>query len=201
MGDASAVLWRVLLAAAPSRSRHEGGAAPADPPGMAHPLPQRSRCTRGPRAPAQAAERLSHHPNRAVPWVAANSRRGRDADRPSAPRAAAIAGHVRQIQQRADASAGRWSTAAGPTDRRVLDVLCLLALQGLTAAVEADIRRLGLLAGIGRETARTGLLRLAPDGWITQHSAAEGPRAACWNLGPAPVIHSTAAEGRSQVDT
>lgn len=201
MGDASAVLWRVLIGAAASRWRYEDVAALVDRPGMAHILTQRSRGTRVPRTPAQAAERLSHHWNRAVQWVAANPRRDSDDDPTFAPRAAAIAAHVRQIQQRADASAGRWSTAAGPTDRRVLDVLCLLALQGLTAAVEADIRRLGLLAGIGRETARTGLLRLAADGWITQHSPAEGTRAACWNLGPAPVIHSTAAEGRSQVDT
>ncbi|WP_422117843.1 hypothetical protein [Brachybacterium sp. UNK5269] len=201
MGDASAVLWRILIGAAASRWRYEDVAGLVDRPGMAHILTERSRGTRVPRTPAQAAERLAHHWNRAVQWVAANPRRDSEDDPTFAPRAAAIAAHVRQIQQRADASAGRWTTAAGPTDRRVLDVLCVLALQGLTASVEADIRRLGLLAGIGRETARTGLLRLAADGWITQHSPAEGTRAARWTIGPATAIHNTPPEGRSQVDT
>ena len=201
MGDASAVLWRILIGAASSRWRYEDVAALTDRPGMAHILTERSRGTRVSRTPAQAAERLSHHWNRAVQWVAANPREQSEEDPTFDLRAGAIAAHVRQIQQRADASAGRWTTPAGPTDRRILDALCLLALQGLTTSVEADIRRLGLLAGIGRETARTGLLRLAESGWIAQQTPAEGVHAARWTLGPSGVIHIETSEGRSRVDT
>lgn len=201
MGDASAVLWRILIGAAAARWRYEDVAALVERPGMAHILTQRQRGTRVPRTPADAAERLSHHWNRAVKWSAANPRRKSEDDSTFDERAGGIAAHVRHVQQRADAAAGRWTTPAGPTDRRVLDVLCVLALQGLTTTVAADIRRLGLLAGIGRETARTGLLRLAAQGWIVQDSPAEGTHAARWTIGPSPVIHNSPAESRSQVET
>lgn len=201
MGDASAVLWRILIGAAASRWRYEDVAALVERPGMAHVLTERLGGTRVSRTPAQAAERLTHHWNRAVQWVAENPRQEGEDDPTFDPRAGAIAALVRQVQQRADASAGRWTTPAGPTDRRVLDVLCVLALQGLTVSVEADIRRLGLLAGIGRETARTGLQRLAQDGWITQQAPSEGTRAAHWMIGTPTTIHNDVAEGRSQVDT
>ena len=71
-----------------------------------------------------------------------------------------------------------------PTDRRVLDVLCTLALQGLSVDVEADTRRVALLAGVGRETARTGLIRLSRDGWIALFQAAAGPHGARWSISP-----------------
>ena len=93
-------------------------------------------------------------------------------------RADKIAAAVRAVQERVDATAGRWSTRTGPTDRRVLDVLCTLALQGLSVDVEADTRRVALLAGVGRETARTGLIRLSRDGWIALSQAAAGPHGA-----------------------
>ena len=104
-------------------------------------------------------------------------------------RADAITAHVRDVQARADATAGRWGTGAGPGDRRVLDVLCVLALQALCADLEADNRRVALLAGIGRETARTGLLRLARDGWIAQTQPAPGPHGAHWALTPSGAVH------------
>lgn len=199
MGDASAVLWRVLIGAAAARWRYEDVAALIDRPGMAHVRSSRDGGHRIPRTPADSAAILTRQWDKAVQHIAASPRRTEGEDDPTFdPRAGAIAAHVRQVQQRADASAGRWTTPAGPTDRRVLDALCLLALQGLTASVEADIRRLGLLAGIGRETARTGLLRLAQDGWITQHSPAEGVRAARWTIAPPTAIHNSPTEGRSQ---
>lgn len=201
MGDASAVLWRVLIGAAAARWRYEDVAVLVDRPGMAHVLTERQGGIRVPRTPAQSTERLTHHWNRAVRWVSENPRREGEDDPTFDPRAGAIAAHVREVQQRADIAAGRWTTPAGPTDRRVLDALCLLALQALTPSVEADIRRLGLLAGIGRETARTGLLRLAQDGWITQRSPAEGVRAASWTIGPTAAIHIDPPDTRSQVET
>lgn len=200
MGDASAVLWRVLIGAAAARWRYEDVAALIDRPGMAHVRSARDRGHRIPRTPADSAAILRRQWDKAVQHVAASPRRAEGEDPTFDERAGAIAAHVRQVQQRADAAAGRWTTPAGPTDRRVLDVLCLLSLQGLTASVEADIRRLGLLAGIGRETARTGLLRLAQDGWITQHSSAEGVRAACWTIAPTAAIHNSITKGRSQAD-
>ena len=95
---------------------------------------------------------------------------------------------MRELQTRADASAGRWTRGGGPADRRILDVLCLITLQALSAAVEADTRRLALLAGVGRETARTALLRLSDDGWIAHVRAADGPHGAHWTIDPAQVI-------------
>lgn len=200
MGDASAVLWRILLGAAASRWRYEDVAALIDRPGMAHVRSARDRGHRIPRTPADSAAILTRQWDKAVQHIAASPRRTEGEDPTFDERAGAIAAHVRKVQQRADASAGRWTTPAGPTDRRVLDALCLLALQGLTASVEADIRRLGLLAGIGRETARTGLLRLAQDGWISQHSPAEGVRAARWTIAPPAAVHNSPIEGRSQAD-
>ncbi|MCZ4326702.1 hypothetical protein, partial [Brachybacterium paraconglomeratum] len=200
-GDASAVLWRILIGAAASRWRYDDVAELVGRPGMAHIRSARRGAVRVPRAPEQAAERLSHHWDRAVQWVAAHPRRESEDDPTFEPRAGAIAAHVRSVQQRADASTGRWTTPSGPTDRRVLDALCVLALQSLSTSVDADIRRLGLLAGIGRETARTGLLRLAAEGWIAQVSPAEGTHAACWTIDPTGTVHSNFTEGRSQVET
>lgn len=200
MGDASTVLWRVLIGAAAARWHYEDVAALIDRPGMAHVHSARDRGQRIPRTAADSAAILRRQWDKAVQHIAASPRRTEGEDPTFDERAGAIAAHVRQLQQRADAAAGRWTTPAGPTDRRVLDALCQLALQGLTASVEADIRRLGLLAGIGRETARTGLLRLAQDGWITQHTAAEGVRAACWTIATPAAVHNNTTEGRSQAD-
>lgn len=200
MGDASAVLWRILCGAAAARWRYEDVAALIDRPGMAHVRSARDRGHRIPRTAADSAAVLTRQWDKAVQHLAASPRRTDGDDPTFDARAGAIAAHIHQLQQRADAGVGRWATPAGPTDRRVLDVLCLLALQGVTATVEADIRRLGLLAGIGRETARTALLRLADDGWIAQASPAEGVRAARWTIDPTSAIHSDMPEGRSQAD-
>ena len=200
MGDASAVLWRVLIGAAAARWRYEDVAALVDRPGMAHVRSARDRSQRIRRTPADSAAILRRQWDKAVQHIAASPRRAEGDDPTFDERAGAMAEHVRQVQQRADAAAGRWTTPAGPTDRRVLDALCLLALQGLADPVEADIRRLGLLAGIGRETARTGLLRLAQDGWIAQHSPAEGVRAARWTIAPPAAVHNSPTGGRSQAD-
>ncbi|NTW41546.1 MAG: hypothetical protein HGA44_16980, partial [Cellulomonadaceae bacterium] len=110
------------------------------------------------------------------------------------------AAHGRAAQAPADAAAGRWAAGGGPADRRVLDVLCVLALQALCGAVEADTRRLALLAGIGRETARTALLRLSADGWIAPAQAAVGVHGAHWTIDPAALIHSAIEVPRSQAD-
>ena len=199
-GDASAVLWRVLIGAAAARWRHADVAALVDTaPGLEHVRTERDRGQRQHRGRREAAAVLRRQWDKAVRYVAGSVRQIGD-DPTFDPRAGAIAAHVRAVQTRADAAGGRWTRGGGPADRRVLDVLCVLALQAVSAAVEADTRRLALLAGIGRETARTALLRLSEDGWITQAQPAAGIRAAHWTIDPTAVVHSSITIERSQAD-
>lgn len=199
-GDASAILWRVLIGAAAARWRHADVAALVDTaPGLEHVRTERDRGQRRPRTRIGAASVLRRQWDKAVRYVATADRQIGD-DPTFAPRAGAIAAHVRAVQTRADAAAGRWTRGGGPADRRILDVLCILALQALSGAVEADTRRLALLAGIGRETARTALLRLSADGWIAPAQSAAGVHGAHWTIDPEAVIHSRTEIDRSQAD-
>lgn len=200
VGDASAVLWRVLVGAAAARWRHADIAALVDTAqGLEHVRTERNGGHRQARSRAEAAAILRRQWDKAVRYVATSVRQVGD-DPTFDPRAGALAAHVRAVQARADAAAGRWTRGGGPADRRVLDVLCVLALQALRADVEADTRRLGLLAGIGRETARTALLRLSADGWVAPVQAAAGVHGAHWTIDPAALIHSPTGQDRSQAD-
>jgi hypothetical protein len=187
--DASAVLWRVLLGAAAARWRCADVAALAEGglPGLEHVRSRREAGRRVPRGSGEAARLLARQWDKAVRRVAAAPRRSGD-DPTFDARAGAVAARVRAVQARADASPGRWGRGGGPADRRVLDALCLLALRAVSLVVEADVRRLAVMAGIGRETARTALSRLAAaDGrWIAPAGAAAGPRGALWTVGPGP---------------
>jgi len=200
--DANRVLRRVLVGAVAARWRFADVALlVARSPGLEHVRSQGQGpgVPRRPRSPGESRAVLARQWDRAVRWVASHPRASNCEDPTFEPRAAALAALVEAAQTRADAAAGRWAGPGGPADRRVLDALCVLSLQAVSAVVEADIRRLGLLCGIGRETARTALLRLARDGWVTRHSPADGPRAASWILNGAL---STAIDvpGRSQAD-
>jgi len=200
--DANRVLRRVLVGAVAARWRCADVALlVARSPGLEHVRSQGQGpgVPRRPRSPGESRAVLARQWDRAVRWVASHPRASNCEDPTFEPRAAALAALVEAAQTRADAAAGRWAGPGGPADRRVLDALCVLSLQAVSAVVEADIRRLGLLCGIGRETARTALLRLARDGWVTRHSPADGPRAASWILNGAL---STAIDvpGRSQAD-
>ncbi len=203
-GDASAVLWRVLIGAAAARWKHADVAAlVTTSPGLEHLRSYRwstgTSTQRVPREPREVAAALARQWAKAVTHVATSPRQiGEDPTFDA--RADVIAAHIRDVQSRADAAAGRWSHGRGPADRRVLDVLSILALQALTTDLEADIRRVGLLAGIGRETARVALLRLAADGWITKVRESEGPRGAHWRIHPHRDIHKDDPKGRSQAD-
>lgn len=199
-GDASAVLWRVLLGAAAARWRYADIAALADhSPGLEHVRTWRDRGTRRPRSRTDAERVLRRQWDKAVRHVATSGRQIGD-DPTFDARADAIAAHVRHIQTRADAAPGRWTRGGGPADRRILDALCLLGLQALQTCIEADIRRLALMTGLGRETARTALLRLADDGWITQAAAATGPHGATWSIDPHDSFHKDVDTARSQAD-
>jgi len=183
--DANRVLCRVLNGAAAARWRCADIAVlVARSPGLEHVRSQGQGpgVPRRVRSPVESRAVLARQWDRAVRWVAAHPRASTLEDPTFEPRAAALADLVEATQTRADAAAGRWAGPGGPADRRVLDALCALSLHAVSAVVEADIRRLGLVCGIGRETARTALLRLARDGWVTRHAPAEGPRAASWIL-------------------
>jgi len=198
--DASTVLCRVLNGAAAARWRCADIAVLVDRfPGLEHVRSQGQGpgVPRRVRNPGESRAVLARQWDRAVRWVAAHPRASNLEDPTFEPRAAALAHLVEQVQTRADAAPGRWAGPGGPADRRVLDALCVLSLHAMCTVVEADIRRLGLVCGIGRETARTALLRLSRDGWVTRHAPAAGPRAASWILNEAL---STVADipGRSQ---
>jgi len=203
LGDASSVLWRVLIGAAAAHWHYDEVAGLVDNmPGLEHVRTLRDRASRTARplrGPSSPHAVLARQWVKAVQHVA--SRAGRSGDDPTFdPRAGATADHVQAIQDRARATGGRWIRHGGPADRRVLDALCLLGLRALSTTVEADTRRLALLAGVGRETARTALLRLAAEGWIVQHRAAEGPHGAQWSIAPRPDIHRGMEDSRSQAD-
>ncbi len=200
--DASTVLRRVLVGAAAARWRCTDVAGlVAHSPGLEHVRSQGQGpgVPRRVRSPGESRAVLARQWDRAVRWVAAHPRASNLEDPTFEPRAAALATVVEHVQTRADATPGRWAGPGGPADRRVLDALCVLSLHAVSPVVEADIRRLGLMCGIGRETARTALLRLSRDGWVTRHSPADGPRAASWVLNEAlsTVID---VPGRSQAD-
>lgn len=201
-GDASASLWRFLVGAAAARWRYADVLTLRDEPGLEHVRTTRAGSRRSPRPSTgeQSPGRvLARQWDKAVRYVAANPR-GVGDDPTFDGRAGAIASHVEALQERANAAPGRWSSGGGASDRRVLDALSILALQAVSVSVEADIRRLALMCGIGRETARTALLRLAADGWIANTALHEGTRAAHWTIDPQNTLHRGTGEGRSQAD-
>lgn len=199
-GDASAVLWKILIGAAAARWKHSDVAALVDTvPGLEHIRTYRDGARRRPRSQRDATLLLRRQWDKAVTHVATTPRQIGD-DPTFDTRADAIATHIRDVQTRADASTGRWNTRGGPTDRRILDALCILALQALRSTVEADIRRLALMTGTGRETVRTALRRLTDDSWITPTQAATGPHATHWTINPTPLLHNPASPARSQAD-
>ncbi|MBW8767839.1 MAG: ArsR family transcriptional regulator, partial [Geodermatophilales bacterium] len=120
---------------------------------------------------------------------------GPGADPTFSARCAPLVAAVTAGQARAGAARGRWARPGGPSDARVLAALALLTLQAVRPEVEADIRRLGELAGVCRETARRALGRLAAEGWIAQTAAAAGIHAARWRLNAPSTADSTPPAG------
>ena len=189
--DTSARLGRVLCGLALARWSYSDVVALSQlsdtQPGFTHVHTQSSAgASRLPRAAAAARQILERQWNRAVLAVAERL----DTRRPHAggvdddytTRVTAVCAAVEHTQQRADASPGRWAQPGGPSDRRVLDQLCLLQLTACQLAVEADIRRLALACGISRECVRVALSRLARDGWITCATESSGRKATRWEL-------------------
>lgn len=199
--DASAVLNTVLLGAAASHWHLADVAELAGTaPGLEHIRSKRGTRGRTPRRQRERAETLARQWRYAVQFVAQNPRRsGRDATFDT--RAGHLADTVRTLQEYADAATGRWRHGGGPSDRRVLDCLHLWALTAVETVVEADTRRLALACGIGRETARTALHRLAADGWISRAKEGAGVHGASWQIDPRDVFPRDGDPGRAQAAT
>ena len=190
--DASAVLATVLCGAVRARWHlAEVLALLPTAPGLDHARTERAGT--GPRRRRRLAEQtavLTRQWNRAVDVVCANPRSVTDtasADPTFLPRCAVVVAAVALVQGRADAAPGRWARPGGPADRRVLDVACELMLAAVACDIELDTRRLGLLSGIGRDTARVALHRLTADGWLTPTTPAAGVHGAHWAL-PGSVL-------------
>lgn len=199
--DASAVLNTVLLGAAASHWRLGDVAELVDAaPGLEHVRTRRGTSGRTPRRPRERAETLARQWRYAVRFVAEHPRHtGIDATFDT--RAGDLADTVRLLQERADASPGRWTQGGGPSDRRVLDTLHLWALTAVTTTLEADVRRIALACGIGRETARTAFHRLTADGWIRLAGAAAGVHGASWHIDPQELFPREQDFTRSQAAT
>lgn len=200
--DASAALWTVLLGAARAHW-HLSDLSPVlhAAPGLEHVRTARSGPLRAPRNAAEAGRLLARQWQRAVAHAAATPPAA-GGDPTFEPRAAATVAAVAAIQGRAGACPGRWARDGGPSDRRVLDAACNQLLAAVRLDVDLDVRRLGELCGVSRETARRALHRLTTDGFLHLVEPAAGIRAARWGLGLPPSVASPGgvATGVSQAD-
>lgn len=204
VGDASAVLWRILCGAAAAHWRYDEVTTLIDAPGLEHVRTVRdgtSRTARPNHGAASPAAVLRRQWTRAVTQMAALPPGERAGEDPTFDtRAEVVAAIVRTVQQRADAAPGRWGASrAALAQRRVLDTVCRLHLDAVRPDwVEADVRRLALACGLDRETVRRSLLALAGDGWLERTHPAVGPRGACWSIDPGGVVHRQVAGMLSQ---
>ena len=191
--DASAVLATVLCGAVRARWHlTDVLALLPTAPGLDHARTERAGTgPRRRRRPAEQTAVLTRQWNRAVDVVCANPQSAvtdtASVDPTFLPRCAVVVAAVAVVQGRADAAPGRWARPGGPADRRVLDVACELMLAAIATDIELDIRRIGLLCGIGRDTARVALHRLSADGWLTPSTPAAGVHGAHWAL-PSSVL-------------
>lgn len=200
--DASAVLWTVLLGAARARWRLADVAALLNTaPGLEHVRSARQGRLRPVRDRRAQAQVLTRQWERAVAYVS-TSGTGTGEDITFDPRCAGVVAAIADVQSRADAAPGRWARPGGPSDRRVLDAACQQMLAAVRLDVELDIRRLGNLCGVSRETARRALQRLGAEGWLFPTAPAEGPCAARWGLHEKDTRLSTGdvSTGVSQAD-
>lgn len=203
--DTSAVMWRILVGAALARWKHADVLTVIDRPGMEHARTVREGTRRRPR-PATGAHStavvVAADWGRAVVEAAALDTAPRDEDDGFDQRAGAVAAVVQAIQDGADLSPARWTQrGGGPSERRVLDALCLLAVEAVSTTVEADIRRLGLRTGLAFETIRGALGRLRADGRIALAVPAAGVRAHHWKILTPQGCAQVVGPAQSQVNT
>ena len=201
--DRSARMWRILTACAIAHWALADVLALADKPGMAH-----ARTRRDPNGiehprPLQGAGGtltvICDDWRRAVTAAMRMRRdRGDDPQWPAqADRTNTIAtGVLHAAMSRPE----RFTRGGGPADLRVLAALCLYAVQACTDTIQADIRRLGIDTGIGRETARCALKRLERDGWIRLSDHAQGREADTWKIGGTATKGELSRHARSQMN-
>ena len=185
--DASRRLWTVLLGAARAHWtwRDVASLADAGHPGMTHALTERTGGTRHDR-PATghhgARSVLAREWTAAVRHVAASGRATHGDDGDWEAQAAATTDTILSALAAARTDATRARTDAAATDRRTLAALCLLALRAATATIQADVRRLSLMTGLGRQTASASLHRLEHAGRIRLARKGTGPEANTWRI-------------------
>ena len=197
--DPSAVLWTVLLGAVRARWRYQDVAELLETaPGLEHARTLRvtpGHPGRSARLPGECQAVLTRQWAQAVSYVAAcGSDETGGQDPGFTTRLGGVLADVTAVQARADACPGRWARPGGPADRRVLDHACVIALTAVRPVLDLDIRSLAVATGIGRETARTALHRLAADGWLAPAATSTGPHAASWSLPSATPAASPAAD-------
>lgn len=197
--DPSRTLRRILTGAAVARwHRDDIANLMSTSPGLEH-LRTRHQPhgPRTPRTPLQQDACLARKWAAAVQWAATHQPQTPHDDPSWTHRAGTVGQLVDDVQTRADATPGRWASRTGHSARRVLDAICLLVTTAVTATVEADVRRLAITTGLGRETVRLRLHELAEAGLLTLTTPATGRRAHHWTLNqPAPApgqIHPQSA--------
>lgn len=201
--DRSARMWRILTACAIAHWTLKDVLALAGKPGMAHARTRRDpngiehkRPIQGPggtltvirddwRRAVTAAMRMRRNQGDDPQWLA-------KADRTNT----IAAGVLRAAMVRPE----RFARGGGPADLRVLAALCLYAVRACTTTIQADIRRLAIDTGIGRETARCALKRLEHDGWISLASHAQGREADTWKIGGTATKDGHFRHARSQMN-
>ena len=183
--DMSRRMWRILTTLAIRHWQFEDVAALIDRPGMEH---ARTHAGNGTRIPRPEHGQGSPHMILAADWQRAVKDPKEQAD-PA-------------ILATLQASTGEdvWNTKGGASMRRVLTALCHYALQAGTRIVQADNRRLGIDCGIGRETARCALKRLAAQGWISLADPARGRQADAWKINDPTKQGRAFGQTRSQMN-
>lgn len=201
--DRSARMWRILTACAIAHWTLKDVLALAGKPGMAHARTRRDpngiEHKRPIQGPGGTLTVIRDDWRRAV--TAAMRMRRNQGDDPQWP---AKADHANAIAAGVLCAAmvrpERFARGGGPADLRVLAALCLYAVRACATAIQADIRRLAIDTGIGRETARCALKRLERDGWISQTSHAQGREADTWKIGGTATEPARFRHARSQMN-
>lgn len=204
--DASPVMFAILVSAARAHWRLHDMAGLLSRPGMTHAMSAGAgRGVRIPRpltGPGGAMDVLGRDWERAVKAASRSGPRpGSDPGwrERSLSTLSAVTATLRAMR------AGRvgFDMPGGASRLRVLTALCLLCARANRTDVQADVRRLALMCGVGRETARTALERLRADRWVTLERRGEGRSANRWALARKPGgmdALTVSCQGRSQVE-
>ena len=199
--DASRVSWAIMCSAAACHWRLGEVMRLLDKPGMEHARSMRAgsgiRVARSVDGPHGTMRVVRDDWRRAVRFVLDHPRSGCGDDPSWDRRLADVTITVGQLLYRMQSARGRFAQGGGAADRRVLMALCRLCLKAVRTDVQANIRSLAMDCGLGRETARTSLIRLQRDGWISLTETAEGRSANRWKLDDSAV----SCTARSQVNT